>query len=343
MLKGKGEKATSLLSKRGSAVVDARTNTLFVQDTAARLDDVRRLIARIDVTVRQVQIEARIVIADDGFSRQLGVRFGAQAGINTGNYNIGSSGNLQNANTYATGFAPGFGCLATTSTTPPCIQTQNIGAGATQQTYAGITQPLNVNLPIASPAGSLALTFLNLGSGNLVNLELQALEANNRGKVVSNPRVVTSDNQKAVIEQGTEIPYITPASGASATPAITFKKAVLSLAVTPQITPDGKIIMLLEIKKDAIGQLIQLPGGSTVPTIDTKSVTTQIAVNNGDTAVLGGIYEEDTRNDTTKVPWLGDLPVLGNLFKTNSKSAAKTELLIFITPRVVSDSITAVR
>jgi type IV pilus assembly protein PilQ len=206
--------------------------------------------------------------------------------------------------------------------------------------YSSVTDssyPLNVNLPIANPAGSLALTFLNLGSGNLVNLELQALEATNRGKVISNPRVITSNNQKAVIEQGTEIGYFVAGTVTSA-PTVQFKKAVLSLAVTPQITPDGRIIMMLEVRKDTVGASY-----NGVPSIDTKSVVTQIGVNNGDTAVLGGIYEETVRTDDSKVPLLGDIPVIGNVFKNTSKKDEKTELLIFITPRVVSDNLTAVR
>jgi len=199
-----------------------------------------------------------------------------------------------------------------------------------------------VNLPIANATGSLALTFLNLGSGNLINVELSALEASNRGKVVSNPRVITADNQKAVIEQGTEIPYVTPGTGNS--PAtVSFKKAVLSLTVTPQITPDNRVIMTLEVKKDSIGTNVSVQGGGQVPSIDTRSVTTQIALNNGDTAVIGGIYEETQRNDTSKVPFLGDLPYLGGLFRNTTRQDDRTELLIFITPRIITESMTAIR
>ena len=174
------------------------------------------------------------------------------------------------------------------------------------------------------------------------DLELSALEADNRGKVVSSPRVVTADNQKATIEQGSEIPYVTP--GTANNPAtVTFKKAVLRLDVTPQITPDNRVIMNIEIRKDSVGALVPTGFGGTVPAIDTKNVTTQIAVNNGDTAVIGGIFEETIRSDTTKVPFLGDLPALGYLFKQTTRSSEKTELLIFLTPRVVRDSITAVK
>jgi type IV pilus assembly protein PilQ len=198
-----------------------------------------------------------------------------------------------------------------------------------------------VNLPIANPAGQLALTLINLGSGNLINLELSALEADSRGKVVSSPRVVTADNQKAHIEQGTEIPYIIQGTN-NTVPTVQFKKAVLSLDVTPQITPDNRIIMNVEVRKDTVGQTVVI-AGSQYPAIDTKSVTTQIAVNNGDTAVIAGIYEETVTNDVTKVPFLGDIPYLGYLFKTTNKNVDKTELLIFLTPRIVKESVTAVR
>jgi len=199
-----------------------------------------------------------------------------------------------------------------------------------------------VNLPVPNAAGQLALTLINLGSGNLINLELTALEADNRGKVVSSPRVITGDNQKAHIEQGTEIPYVTPGS-ANSPATVSFKKAVLALDVTPQITPDGRVIMQVEIRKDSVGELVPTGFGGNVPAIDTKNVVTQIAVNNGDTAVIGGIYEEVIRNDTTKVPFLGDVPVVGNLFKQTGRSSQKTELLIFLTPRVVKETVTAVR
>jgi type IV pilus assembly protein PilQ len=216
-----------------------------------------------------------------------------------------------------------------------------IASGIASPGYSDSPQ-LNVNLPVPNPAGQVALTLINLGSGNLINLELSALEADSRGKVVSSPRVVTADNQKASIEQGTEIPYVTPGS-ANSPATVQFKKAVLRLDVTPQITPDNRVIMTVEIRKDSVGQLVNLGGGFTVPAIDTKNVITQIAVNNGDTAVIGGIYEETVNNDVTKLPFLGDLPVVGYLFKTTNKAVEKTELLIFLTPRVVKESITAVR
>jgi type IV pilus assembly protein PilQ len=216
-----------------------------------------------------------------------------------------------------------------------------LASGLASAGYSDSPQ-LNVNLPIANPAGQLALTLINLGSGNLINLELSALEADHRGKVVSSPRVVTADNQKAHIEQGTEIPYVTPGS-ANSPATVQFKKAVLALDVTPQITPDNRIIMQVEIRKDSVGQFVPVQGGGQVPSIDTKNVTTQIVVNNGDTAVIGGIYEETSNTDVTKVPFLGDIPILGYVFKQTGKSTEKTELLIFLTPRIVKESVTAVR
>jgi type IV pilus assembly protein PilQ len=326
----------SILSPRGVAIVDPRSNIVFVQDTASKLEEVRRIIRQIDVPVRQVLIEARIVVAGDSFSRQLGVRFGAQTAITFNNrrYAVGQGGSLA---TQPVVRLEGDRLIRETRTQTP----YEAASGIANVGYSTPEQ-LNVNLPVTNPAGQLALTLINLGSGNLINLELSALETDNRGKVVSSPRVITADNQKAHIEQGTEIPYVTPGS-ANSPATVAFKKAVLRLDVTPQITPDNRIIMTVEVRKDQVGQFVQLGGGFQVPSIDTRNVTTQIAVNNGDTAVIGGIYEETIRNEADKVPWLGDLPVVGYLFKTTTKSSEKTELLIFLTPRVVKDTVTAVR
>ena len=197
----------------------------------------------------------------------------------------------------------------------------------------GQPEQLNVNLPVVGAAGSLALSILNLGSGNLVNIELSALEADNRGKVVSSPRVITADKKKAVISQGTEIPYQTAAASGATT--IAFKPAVLELAVTPRITPDDRIIMDLEVKKDSVGQIF-----ANIPSIDTKKVTTQVLCDNGDTIVLGGIFEQTTRTTVEKVPFLGDIPVVGYLFKRTVKQDDKTELLIFVTPKIVKETLT---
>ncbi len=325
----------SVLSKRGVAFVDPRTNIVFVSDTASRLEEVRRILRLLDTPVRQVVIEARIVLADDKFGRQLGARFGAQTGFTINRrYAVGQGGSLS---TQPVVKLDGNTVTRTTATQTPF----ELASGIASAGYSDPNQ-LNVNLPIANPAGQLALTLINLGSGNLINLELSAMESDNRGKVVSSPRVVTADNQKASIEQGTEIPYVTPASGTTP-PTVQFKKAVMRLDVTPQITPDNRIIMTVEIRKDSVGAFVPVQGGGSVPSIDTKNITTQIAVNNGDTAVIGGIYEEEVRNDVSKVPLLGDIPVLGYAFKTTSRTSNKTELLIFLTPRVVKETVNAVK
>ncbi|HQR40464.1 MAG TPA: type IV pilus secretin PilQ [Blastocatellia bacterium] len=325
----------SIISKRGVAIIDPRSNILFVTDTAARLEEVRKIIRQIDTPIRQVLIEARIVIAGDKFSQSLGVRFGQQTGFTINNrYAGGSSGTL---NTVPVVRTEGDRLIRETRTQTPF----ELASGLATAGYSDSPQ-LNVNLPVPNAAGQLALTLINLGSGNLINLELSALEADARGKVVSSPRVVTGDNQKAHIEQGTEIPYVTP--GTANSPAtVQFKKAVLRLDVTPQITADGRIIMVVEVRKDTVGQYVQLGGGFSVPSIDTKNVTTQISVNNGDTAVIGGIYEETIRNDVTQVPWLGNIPLLGYLFKQTGNSSEKAELLIFLTPRIVKESVQSVR
>jgi type IV pilus assembly protein PilQ len=333
---GAGQTATtggqgSFISKRGVAMVDPRSNILFVQDIPSNLDEIRKIIRQIDTPIRQVVIEARIVIASDKFGKQLGVRFGAQTGFRINNkYSVGQGGSLSTQPVVSNG-------VRETRTQTP----YELASGITYAGYSDSPQ-LNVNLPVLNAAGSLALTLINLGSGNLINLELSALESDNRGKVVSSPRVVTGDNQKAHIEQGTEIPYVTP--GSANNPAtVQFKKAVLSLAVVPQITPDNRIIMTVEVRKDSVGQMVNLGGGFQVPSIDTRNVTTQISVNNGDTAVIGGIYEETVTNTVDKVPLLGDVPFLGYLFKSTGRTAEKQELLIFLTPRVVKESINAIK
>ncbi|MCC6193464.1 MAG: type IV pilus secretin PilQ [Burkholderiales bacterium] len=338
---GAGQTATtggqgSIISKRGVAIIDPRSNILFVTDTAARLEEVRKIIRQIDTPIRQVLIEARIVIAKDSFSQQLGIRFGQQTGFTFLNkrYSAGSSGSLS---TQPVVRLEGEKLIRETRTQTPF----ELASGIASAGYSDSPQ-LNVNLPVPNAAGQLALTLINLGSGNLINLELSALEADARGKVVSSPRVVTGDNQKAAIEQGTEIPYVTPGS-ANSPATVQFKKAVLRLDVTPQITADGRIIMVVEVRKDSVGAFVQLGGGFSVPSIDTKNVVTQISVNNGDTAVIGGIYEESIRNDVTQVPWLGNIPILGYLFKQTGNSSEKAELLIFLTPRVVKDTVTSVR
>ncbi|MEW5881079.1 MAG: type IV pilus secretin PilQ [Pseudomonadota bacterium] len=304
-----------LLSKRGSVVVDPRTNQLFVQDTAARLEEVRRLLGRIDIPVPQVLIEARIVEADDKFSQNLGVRFGF-ARITNGEWINAGAGS-----TFTTGTGTGAG-----------------GANTISIGNRSVTNPNFVNLPAGTiggfQPGTFGLTLFNSSVTRLVNLEISALEADGRGKIVSSPRVITADKVKAIIEQGTEIPY-QQATSSGAT-SISFRKAVLKLEVTPQITPEGAIFLDVKVNKDSRGQ-----DTASGPAIDTKNVQTQVLVENGGTVVLGGIYEQIERSTVTKVPLLGDIPVLGNLFKNRQRVNDRTELMIFITPRVVSERVTA--
>ena len=291
-----------ILSKRGSAVLDQRTNTVFVQDTAKYLVQVQSIINITDIAVKQVMIESRLVIADDKFGKSLGARFGVQK---------------QHAgeNSYAVG-----GTLDSSSSS---VRTASAGLNA---------NGLNSNLPVANAFGNLAFSLFRLPAGLLLNLELSALETDKRGKVVSSPRVTTANQHKAIIKQGTQIPYLEASSSGAAT--VSFKDAVLSLEVTPQITPDDKIIMDLEVKKDSVGAVV-----SNVPSIDTQSISTQVLVSNGETAVLGGIFQQTERSDVDKVPFFGDLPVLGNIFKRRTTQSDKTELLIFITPKIMDDSL----
>jgi type IV pilus assembly protein PilQ len=308
-------------------VVDPRTNQLFVRDIAARLEEVRRLLQRIDIQVPQVMIEARIVEADDTFSRNLGVRLGGNSGYPS---QIGGSA------AYGTG-----GGLGVTSSTGPggTVNTTTAGSGGSGAiSSSNITSNANfVNLPAAaiggfSPAGA-ALTLFNASLSRFLSLEVSALEADGRGKIISSPRVITADKVKAVIEQGTEIPYQEATSAGNTN--VQFKKATLRLEVTPQITPEGSIFLDVKVNKDSRGQET-LSG----PAIDTKNVQTQVLVDNGGTIVLGGIFEQQERNTVTKVPFLGDLPFVGYLFKSRSTISDRSELLIFITPRVVGGQVT---
>ena len=297
----------SILSKRGSAVWDPRTNTLFIQDTAKKLEEIQSIINQTDIAVKQVMIESRLVLADEKFGKSLGARFGVQSATSPGQNNLSVGGTLNNTG-------------AATGTT-------------TQANAAANTGGLNSNLPSTlANSGSIAFSLFRLPAGLLLNLELSALETDRRGKVVSSPRVTTANQQKAKISQGTEIPYL-QASSSGAT-NVSFKEAVLSLEVTPQITPDEKIIMDLEVKKERVGQIF-----FGTPSIDTQKVTTQVLVSNGETAVLGGIYEQTERNDVDKVPFFGDIPILGNAFKRRTRQDDKTELLIFITPKIMDESL----
>jgi len=313
-----------ILSKRGSAVLDARTNTVFVQDTSKYLEQVQAIINKVDVAVKQVMIESRLVIADDTYSKALGARLGITQSGKVGSTAGTVSGSLGNRPT------------ATTATT--LTQGTHNGAVQTNLTNGSVLtssdgQPdLMSNLAVANATGSLAYSIYSAAAGLLLNMELTAMESDGRGKIVSSPRVTTANQHKAKIAAGTEIPYLEASSSGAAT--VSFKSAVLSLEVTPQITPDDKIIMELDVKKDKVGAVF-----NGVPSIDTQNINTQVLVGNGETAVLGGIFEQTVRNDVEKVPFFGDLPIMGYLFKKRSTQNDKKELLIFITPRIMDESL----
>ncbi len=322
LISGTGGGATksgnAMLSERGSIAVDERTNTLLVQDTAERLQDIRRMVTTLDIPIKQVLIETRIVVVNDDFSRDLGVRLGITSN------NIGprdlvvTSGTGAGANNYLASI----------------LDSANDPTGNTPITFPDLTDRYNVNLPIADAAGRFSLALLK--SDILVDLELTALEAEGRGEIVSTPRVITANQKEASIEQGVEIPYQQSASSGATT--VQFKKAVLSLTVTPQITPDNNIIMDLQVHKDNVGEIISTGGlGGTVPSIDTRNVQTQVLVADGQTVVLGGIYETERRETIKKVPLLGDVPVVGNLFRSKQRVDNKAELLIFVTPRILEE------
>jgi type IV pilus assembly protein PilQ len=317
LIKGSGE--NSMLSKRGSATVDERTNTLLVQDTNSNITAIRAMIARLDVAVKQVLIESRVVIANNDFTRDLGARLGyTGARLSSGSL-MSTSGSINGTDAINTGFINGQ------NATPPTAPF----------TVPAITDRLNVNLPSAPSAGSIAFSVLR--GDSIIDLELSALQSEGQGEIVSSPRVLTADQKPAHIEQGVQIPYQqASASGATTT---SFKNAVLSLDVTPQITPDERIIMDLEVHDDQVGQNVQSATGGSVPSIDTRDVKTQVLVNNGDTVVLGGIYETTQNVTTTKVPLLGDLPLLGWLFRNQQTQNNKDELLIFVTPKIVDQAV----
>jgi len=301
---GGGSTTSRILSLRGSVIFETRTNQLFVSDVPTKLQEIQDMIAKIDIPVRQVLIESRIVIADDTFGRSLGVKLGG-ANARVGSFdgrNVGVGGNLN--------------ALDPSST-------------------ANFTSSQFVNLPATAQGGfdaaSFAVALFGSTAGRFLNLEISALEADGKGKIVSSPRVITADQQKALIEQGEEIPYqVATSSGAT---SVQFRKANLKLEVTPQITPDGSVILDVDVTKDSRGT----SAGSAGFAINTKHVQTKVLVENGGTVVIGGIFEQNDREDVSKVPFLGDVPYLGNLFKTRTKSSSKTEMLIFLTPKVVSD------
>ncbi len=303
----------SLLSERGTVTTDERTNTLLVQDTEEKLNDIRALVTRLDVPVRQVLIESRIVIANDDFNKELGARFGvtgtSDSGLRAADGNgIVSSGNLNATTQFLNG--------------------DDIEA----------PDRWNVNLPATNATGSFALALARLPFGTLLELELSAMQAEGQGEVVSSPRVITANQREALIEQGVEIPYLEASSSGAAT--IAFRKAVLALKVTPQITPDERIIMDLVVNNDTVGERFG-SGALDVPSIDTREVSTQVLVNNGETVVLGGVYQQVTRNEVNRVPFFSDLPLVGRLFTNTEVEDDKTELLVFITPKIIKETIGA--
>lgn len=313
------ENATSsILSPRGTVIVDRRTNSLLVTETAERLEEFRRLVALVDVPVRQVQIEARIVRARSDFGRSLGVRWGGAYVKQSGNEIYTANGDLASDRATQNSFTSALAAGTSTFTATP-----------------GLVSDLGVD----TPAGSFALGFI--GPDVLLNLELSALESKGRGEIVSQPRIVTGDKEQATIKSGTQIPYpSTQTNSATGGIQIEFKDAVLKLEVTPNITPDDRVIMDLVINQDTVGELVIDTGtGGSVPSIDTTELQTRVLVSNGETVVLGGIYDQTDIESEAKVPLLGDIPYLGRLFKRTSVTREKQETLIFITPRILADSL----
>ncbi len=327
-------KSSAILSKRGSLVFDARTNQLFVSDTSAKLEEINQLIQKIDVPVRQVVIEARIVEANETFGRNLGAKLGF-SDLNKGLLERDSDGRYRTNAGLALGRS---NQVAITGNQDGALQTWQVLPGSNDSRY-DVANTNFLSLPARGLNGftpaSLGVSLFSVGAQTLLNLELSALEADGKGKIVSSPRILTADKQKALIEQGTELPYQNSTS--SGATSVEFKKANLKLEVTPQITPEGKVFLNVDINKDSPSSITN---GSAGLAIDTKHVQTQVLVENGGTVMIGGIFEESERRNVTKVPFLGDIPVVGNLFKSVSKNKERNELLIFLTPRVIENTST---
>ncbi|MDB5972013.1 MAG: type pilus secretin PilQ [Hydrocarboniphaga sp.] len=306
----------SIMSERGRVSIDERTNTLLILETRDKLNEIRTLVARLDIPVKQVLIESRIVVANNDYSRELGTRFGVSAIARNGN----------------NGLITTSGSSAATNTTTSSFITNGNGSAS----LGALADRYNVSLPTSSPsAGRIALAIL--GSDYLVDLELSAMQAEGRGEIQSTPRVITSNAKQASIEQGVEIPYQEAAS--SGATSVSFKKAVLSLTVTPQITPDDRIIMDLTVNNDSVGATFTTTSGAAIPSIDTRKITTQVLVQNGQTVVLGGIYQQENRNTVNKIPLLGDIPILGAAFRNRTTVNNKDELLIFVTPKILREGL----
>lgn len=308
----KGSQGNSLLSERGNVSIDQRTNTLLVRDTAEKLADVRKLVTTLDIPVRQVLIESRIVIASDDFARDIGVRLGGNS----------IQSHASSTTRLVAGGLPGD--VAWNPAYYPTGIENPAGSG---------NDALLTDLRVSNPMGAINFVIGRVGK-DLLRLELSAMQAEGKGEVISSPRVITANQKEAVIRDGVEIPY--QESSSSGATSVSFKEAVLSLRVTPQITPDDRIIMDLAVNQDTVGQIY-----NNIPSIDTRAVETQVLVDNGETAVLGGIYIQESRNDVDKIPLLGDLPGVGHAFRQTRKLNNKSELLIFVTPRIIKDNLAA--
>jgi type IV pilus assembly protein PilQ len=316
-----------LLSPRGRATVDIRTNTIIIQDTQDVIDSVKSLLARLDVPVRQVLIEARIVNASTSFSQQLGIRWGGAGTFPGAGDQFVLGGSLQTVEELGQAVTD-FNQRAAAAVASGTPLDDFLATNTLQR--PSFPQALAVDLGVGAPTSSIALGYA--GNNSLLQLELSALEASGNGEVIAQPKVTTQDQQLARIESGVQVPYQAQAGGTAGGSTTQFIPAVLSLEVTPQITPDGRIIMLLDIHQDSV-----IPGSGAVPAIATNAVTTRVLVNNGDTIVLGGVFREETTTTVSKTPLLGDLPYVGNLFKYTEESENKTELLIFITPSIINE------
>jgi type IV pilus assembly protein PilQ len=292
----------SILTSRGSVAVDERTNTLLLRDTQTSIDEAKILVDALDIPIKQVLIESRMVTVRDNASESLGVQWGLSNTISNG----AVSGSLTGADSLTSGVIP------------------------------STTDRLNVALPVSSPAGRIGIQIARLLDGTIIDLELSALESENKGEVIASPRITVANQHEAYIEQGTEIPYVEATS--SGATSVEFKKAVLSLKVTPHITPDNRIIMDLVVTQDTRGDTVSTSTGDAVA-IDTQEISTQVLVENGETIVLGGIFQQSSSNDIRKVPLLGDLPIVGYLFKNSSEIMEKRELLIFVTPKILTDKL----
>jgi len=327
---GQGNNDQKVLTKRGRATYELKTNTLIITDTPHKIQEIRELLARLDVPARQVMIEARVVTADSGWSRDLGAKLGLAAINRTGRYQSGIAGTQTDASHIAQGFFPQSSVKGTR--VDPADPTKFVTDVPLQSVGTNL-----VNFPAGAGAAQIAFSLLDASTGNLLSLELSALEADNRGKIISNPRVMTSNQKPAVILNGTQLPYITPGT-ANNPPTVTFKDVFLCLLVDPQILNNDSLIMTVEVQKDAVDTANSVSlGGVAVPAVATKRVKTQVRVNNGETLVLGGIFDQVELKNVSKVPYLGDVPILGNLFKQTFKQEQKTELIIFLTPRILDE------